>query len=133
MMMTKKNFLHLAEEAVCKQKTSEFIETVARENVVLQQYLESDVNFNASFRTSCIRLAATSSYMYHFLGSMKLVGEDRPTTFPIIINLLHVATSQKKHHRMMTGFLTKVSLLLFLVSGVNAGNYNIETTDEFLA
>ena len=30
----------------------------------------------------------------------------------------------------MTGFLTKVILLL-LVLGANAGNYNIETTDEF--
>ena len=55
MMMTKKNFLHLAEEAVCKQKTSEFIETVAREKPVLDKYLESDVNFDASFRMSCIR------------------------------------------------------------------------------
>ena len=112
-------FLHLAEEAVCKQKTNEFIETVANNHAALSKYLESDENFNASFRMSCIRLAATSSYVYHFLAAIKLVGEDRPTTFPIIINLLHVATSQKKHHRMMTGFLTKVILLL-LASGASA-------------
>ena len=105
-------FLHLVEEAVCKQKTNEFMETVANDHAALSKYLESDENFNSSFRMSCIRLAATSSLMYHFLAAIKLVGEDRPTTFPIIINLLHVATSQKKHHRMMTGFLKGNSIII---------------------
>ena len=81
-MLSKMNFLNLAEEAVCKQKVAEFVETVASNHASLSKYLESDENFNSSFRMSCIRLAATSSYVYHFLAAIKLVGEDRPTTFP---------------------------------------------------
>ena len=120
-MLSKMNFLNLAEEAVCKQKVAEFVETVASNHASLSKYLESDENFNSSFRMSCIRLAATSSYVYHFLAAIKLVGEDRPTTFPTIINLLHVATSPKKHHRTMTGLLIKVIVLIScIMSGAHA-------------
>merc|ERR1712212_35016 len=61
---------------------------------------------------SCVKLSNSSSYMYQFLGGLKLVGEDRPTSFATVMNLLHIVVSPKKHNRMMAGFLIKVILII---------------------
>ena len=128
-MVTKMQLISLCEEAICGQKISEFVGLVADNYQAISRFLESDANFNASFRMSCVRLANVSSYLYHFLAAVKLVGEDRPTTFPTIVNLLHVATSSKRQHRMMSGFLTKVFVFLsYITSIVHASEYNIENT-----
>merc|ERR1712208_211674 len=80
---------------------------------------------------SCVKLSNSSSYMYQFLGGLKLVGEDRPTSFVTVMNLLHIVVSPKKHNRMTAGFLTKVILIIsYLIMGVQAGDYKIETTAE---
>merc|ERR1712015_342097 len=80
---------------------------------------------------SCVKLSNSSSYMYQFLGGLKLVGEDRPTSFATIMNLLHIVVSPKKHNRMTAGFLTKVILMIFyLIMGTQAGEFKIETNAE---
>ena len=132
-MVSKMTFMNLAESAVCGQSTQEFVEVIANNHQALSTFMESDKNFRESFKMSCIRLANNSSYMYHFLASLGLVGEDRPTSFATIMNLLHIVTSPKMHHRMMSAFLIKVMLFIgCLISGTHAGDYKIETTAEHI-
>ena len=111
-MVTKMTLMNMAESAICGQNTQEFVEMIANHHQPLSTFMESDENFRASFRMSCIRLANNSSYMYHFLAALGLVGEDRPTSFATIMNLMHIVTSPKKHHRMMSAFLIKVMLFI---------------------
>ena len=63
-MVTRMQLMSLAEEAICGQKTQEFVELVATNYQPLSTFLENDENFRASFRMSCIRLANSSSYLY---------------------------------------------------------------------
>ena len=109
-MVSKMTFMNLAEDAVSGQSTQEFIEVIANNHQALVTFMESDKSFSESFKMSCVRLSNHSSYLYHFLGALKLVGEDRPTSFATVINLLHTVTSPKRHHKMMTSFLIKVTL-----------------------
>ena len=132
-MVTRMQLMNMAEEAICGQKTQEFVELVANNYQPLSTFLENDENFRASFRMSCIRLANSSSYLYHFLAALGLVGEDRPTSFATVMNLMHIVTSPKKHHRMMSGFLIKVILFIFCITtGVQAWDYKVETTAEHI-
>ena len=123
--------LNLVEEAGCGKNTQEFIELLANQYKLVSEYMESDENFKESFKMSCVKLSNSSSYMYQFLGGLKLVGEDRPTSFATIMNLLHIVVSPKKHNRMTAGFLTKVILMFFyLIMGTQAGEFKIETNTE---
>ena len=130
-MATKMQLLNMVEEAVCGKNTQEFVELLANQYQSVSEYMESDENFKESFKMSCVRLSNSTSYMYQFLGGLGLVGEDRPTSFATVMNLLHIVVSPKKHNRMMAGFLTKVILIIsYLIMGVQAGDYKIETTAE---
>ena len=130
-MATKMELLNLVEEAGCGNNTQEFIELLANQYKLVSEYMESDQNFKESFQMSCVKLSNSSSYMYQFLGGLKLVGEDRPTSFATIMNLLHIVVSPKKHNRMTAGFLTKVILMFFyLIMGTQAGEFKIETNTE---
>ena len=128
-MATKMELLNMVEEAVCGKNTQEFVELLANQYKSVSEYMESDENFKESFKMSCVRLSNSTSYMYQFLGGLGLVGEDRPTSFATVMNLLHIVVSPKKHNRMTAGFLTKVILIIsYLIMGVQAGDYTIETT-----
>ena len=130
-MATKMELLNMVEEAVCGKNTQEFVELLANQYQSVSEYMESDENFKESFKMSCVKLSNSSSYMYQFLGGLGLVGEDRPTSFATVMNLLHIVVSPKKHNRMTAGFLTKVILIIsYLIMGVQAGDYKIETTAE---
>ena len=123
--------MNLAENAVSEQSTHEFIEVIANNHQALVTFMEADKSFSESFKMSCVRISNHSSYLYHFLGALKLVGEDRPTSFATVINLLHTVTSPKRHHKMMSRFLIKVTLFFgCLISGAYAKDYNIETTAD---
>ena len=130
-MATKMELLNMVEEAVCGKNTQEFVELLANQYQSVSEYMESDENFKESFKMSCVRLSNSTSYMYQFLGGLGLVGEDRPTSFATVMNLLHIVVSPKKHNRMTAGFLTKVILIIFyLIMGIQAGDFKIETTAE---
>ena len=132
-MVTKIQLINLCEEAISGKGISEFVGLMAEQYQRISQFMEEDSNFNASFRMSCVRLANVSSYLYHFLAGLQLVTEDRPTSFPTIVNLLHVVTSNKRQHRMMSALLMKVIMFFIIVtSRVHALDYNIEITTGHL-
>ena len=121
----------MVEEAICGKNTQEFVELLANQYQSVSEFMESDENFKASFKMSCVRLSNSTSYMYQFLGALGLVGEDRPTSFATVMNLLHIVVSPKKHNRMMAGFLTKVCFIMAcLTLVVKAEDYKIETTAD---
>ena len=121
----------MVEEAICGKNTQEFVELLANQYQSVSEYMESDENFKESFKMSCVRLSNSTSYMYQFLGALGLVGEDRPTSFATVMNLLHIVVSPKKHNRMMAGFLIKVILILScLTLEVQAEDYKIETAAD---
>ena len=97
-MATKMQLLNMVEEAICGKNTQEFIELLANQYQSVSEYMESDENFKESFKMSCVRLSNSTSYMYQFLGGLGLVGEDRPTSFATVMNLLHIVVSPKKHN-----------------------------------
>ena len=121
----------MVEEAICGKNAQEFVTMLANQYQTVSEYMESDEQFRESFKMSCIKLSNSTSYMYQFLGSLGLVGEDRPTSFATVMNLLHIVVSPKKHNRMMAGFLIKVIVIFsYLILGVQAGDYEIKTTAD---
>ena len=104
-MLTKMQVLNMIEEASCGKNAQEFVTTLANQYQTVSEYMESDEQFRESFKMSCIKLSNSTSYMYQFVGSLGLVGQDRPTSFATVMNLLHIVVSPTKHNRMMAAFL----------------------------
>ena len=130
-MLTKFQLLNMVEEASCGKNAQEFVTMLSNHYQTVSEYMRTDKQFSESFKMSCIKLANTTSYMYHFVASLGLVGQDRPTSFATIMNLLHIVVSPEKHNRMMAGFLIKVMFLLsYLMRGIHAENYEIKTTEN---
>ena len=121
----------MIEEASCGKNAQEFVTTLANQYQTVSEYMESDEQFRESFKMSCIKLSNSTSYMYQFVGSLGLVGQDRPTSFATVMNLLHIVVSPTKHNRMMAAFLIKVIVIFScLIMGVQAGDFEVKTTAD---
>ena len=123
--------LNMIEEACCGKNAQEFVTMLANNYQTVSEYMESDKQFSESFKMSCIRLSNTTSYLYQFVGSLGLCGQDRPTSFATVMNLLHIVVSPAKHNRMMSGFLIKVIFMFcYLMMGVQAEKFELKTTAD---
>ena len=133
---TKADFLELASETLQSRKTGEFMKEVFSHAGTLTDYLNMDVAFKKNFQTLAVRIGSSSSMLFNFLASLKIIPEHRPPSFATIINSLFVMVSEKKEQQLLIPLLIKVILCFYLclVPGCFAleVDYTIETTENHL-